>query len=97
MSDDYQSTIASLELARDIIASEMATIAQDLANVPVVPTYSESGDGGSESIDVAGLRRQLTDEMSAKAEQVKQISITIASLSSGINVMRLRGPRICRR
>lgn len=94
MSDDYTTIIASLETTRDSIAADLANTATELAELVAVPNFSESGDGGSESIDSVGLRRQLMDEIKEKGELVRQLSITIASLQPGIGIKRI--PRGCR-
>lgn len=89
MSDDYLSTIANLETARDALATAIGSLASQLASQPIVPSFSESGDGGSESIDTPGMRAQLVAEITEKGKQIRELSVTIASLQAGINVKRI--------
>jgi hypothetical protein len=96
MSDDYRSTIASLITVRDNLLTQISSTAASLAAIPAVPNYSESGDGGSEMIDTVGLRAQLMNEIRELSQQVKEISITIASLQAGFGVLRVHvNGRVC--
>ena len=89
MSDDYRTIIASLETTRDTVATDLAATAAELAALPVVASLNEGGDGGSESIDVPGLRRQLMSEMTEKQKLVNELSLTIAKLQPGFFVKRI--------
>ena len=89
MSDDYQSTIANLITVRDTLVTDLSATAADLAALVPVADFSESGDGGGESIDSVGLRRQLMDEIREKGQQIKELSITIASLQGGMGRVRI--------
>lgn len=94
MSEDYQSIISTLETTRDTLAADLAATATDLAALIAIPNFSESGEGGSESIDNPGLRRQLMDEIKQKGEQIREISRTMAALQGGFQQKRIRP---CRR
>jgi len=90
VSDDYSAVITNLELARDTIALDLGAAAAALAALSVVPNFAESGDGGTETIDVPGQRRQLVEEISEKGRQIRELSVTIASLQAGLSSTRLR-------
>jgi hypothetical protein len=89
MSDNYQDTINGLIDVREALLTDLSTTVAELAALPAVANFSESGDGGSETIDSVGLRRQLMDEIREKGEQIREMSKTIASLEAGIVVTRI--------
>lgn len=87
--DDYGTIISSLEATRDIVAADLAVTAAELAALPAVASLSEGGDGGTESIDVPGLRAQLMSEITEKSKVINELSMTIAKLQPGFSVKRI--------
>lgn len=89
MADDYGSIISSLETTRDTVAADLAATAAELAALPAVAPFNEGGDGGTESIDVVGLRRQLMSEMTDKQKLIDQLTMSIAKYQAGFSMRRI--------
>ena len=87
--DDYRTAIASLITSRDQIIANLNSLAVSLAAIPVVPNFTENGDGGSETIDNVGLRQEIMSEIQKHSEMLKQLNINIASLEAGICSTRI--------